>query len=558
MKNTKPTIGIIGGTGKMGQWFKSFFETQHIVVLISGRNTTVSTKELVTKADIIIVCVPIAKTQDVLKEIAPLLHKEQLLTDFTSFKVMPLETMKKTKAATLGMHPLFGPSATRDQKLKIVFCHQKDNAYVSFLKDLFIQQGIEVIKLSAEEHDYQMAYIQAFTHAMNLLYAKIIFEQENMLENKLLTPIFALQSLVMGRVLHQDLGLMSDIQFYNPYFVPVLEAFIEQAKNLATIIEKEDEKGFIQMFTQEKALAKNFSNFSTLQTNKILQQVHATDIVVPTKIPVVNLTASAKIAFLGPEGTFSHQAATMVFPKATQQKKAYGTFFDIFKAVLNNDVDCAIVPAENSIEGTVRETLDYLIDFSVNVAGSVDLPIQQQLLSKEKKLSDIYTVISHPQALAQCKLWLQNNLPNAKRQSALSTTAELVNPQKGYGYIASTLAAKQYNLAILAKNIEDNKANTTKFYIITKKPIKISGITNQKTLLFLTVYNRVGILRDILDVFAKNDINLSKLESRPSKERLWDYHFFIEADKPSTNASLTKALTELEIYCPIIRVLGQT
>ncbi len=557
MKIKQPAIGIIGGNGKMGQWFTRFFQKYDFTIHTAGRKTSLSVKELVKKSAIVIVSVPISETQKVIKEIIPLMDKNALLTDLTSFKVVPLEAMKEAKSGTLGMHPLFGPSATLDQGLKIIFCKQKSNMYVDLLKNLFEKSGIEVITISAEEHDYQMAYIQAFTHAMNLLYAKIIFEQKNVLENKLHTPIFALQSLIMGRVLHQDIKLLSDIQLYNPYFLPVLEAFVEQGNRLKKIVETEDEKEFMKMFSEEQELSKNFASFSTQQTNRILEQVKEVSIPVPTKVTTSNLPSDATIGYLGPEATFSNLAALTAFPQNSHKKIPYETLFDVFDAVLHGNVDIGIVPAENSIEGTVRETLDYLIDFSLFVLGSLEFPIHQQFLTNEKSLENIHTVMSHPQALAQCKNWLQVHAPHAKRLSAASTTIALQNPQKGYAYIGSRLAAKRYKLNIFAKDIEDSATNTTKFYIIAKKKVNLSGFSNKKILLFLTVYNRVGILRDILNVFAKHNISLTKLESRPSRKKAWDYYFFVEFEK-GEEASMRKTLKELDAYCPIIRVLGKT
>lgn len=558
MNNKKPTIAIIGGTGKMGQWFMHFFQDQGFTVLISGRKTRQTTKDVVHQADIVIVSVPISETQKVIQKIIPQMNKNALLTDLTSFKVMPMEAMKNAECATLGMHPLFGPTATISQGLKVVFCKQKQNEHVAFLENLFTKKGIEVFYMSAEEHDYQMAYIQAFTHAINLLYAKIIFEQKKVLDSKLLTPIFRLQSLVMGRVLHQDIELISDIQFYNPYFPPVLEALLEQGKKLLTIIQKADEKGFETMFKEEKILTRNFANFSATQTNKILQQVNEVTVTIPTNVSVGKLPDGTKIAYLGPQGTFSNLAAETAFPKKTYKKIAADTFFDLFKQVIDGNVDCAVVPAENSTEGTVRETLDYLIEFSLFVVGSFTLPIHHYLASKEKKLVGIHTIVSHPQALAQCKQWISKNVPAAKLQSATSTTSALLHPQIGYGYVTSQLAANKYGLHVLAKNIEDNLLNMTRFYVIAKKQMEVKGLQNSRTLLFLTVYNRVGILRDILDVFAKHNLNLTKLESRPSQQKLWDYHFFVEVDTKNQEEDLHNAISDLEPFSPVIHILGKT
>lgn len=558
MTNKKnPTIGIIGGTGKMGQWFVNFFQTQKITVIISGRNTKIKNAELVKKSDIIIISVPISEIQKVIKETIPFIKKNSLLTDLTSFKIMPTDAMKESKSETLGMHPLFGPSATIDQGLKIVFSKQKNHKHTRFLKELFTKTGIEIIDTSPEEHDYQMAYVQAFTHALNLLFAKIIFEDKNVLDNKLHTPIFTLQLLTMGRVLHQDLKLLSDIQLYNPYFLPIIKSFVEQGERLEKIIEKNSDVEFIKMFKEEKELSRNFASFSTLQTDKILQHANEVKINIPTKIEVTNLPKNPRIAFLGPKGTFSNQAAITLFPKEDQKKIPYETLFDIFEAVQNNDVSIGIAPAENSIEGTVRETLDYLIDFSLYVLGSYDLPIHQQLLTNEKSFGAIINVVSHPQALAQCKKWLKTNLPDAKLVSTASTTSALKNIKKGHAYIGSEMAAEKYKINILEKNIEDNSSNTTRFYIISKKKMPLTGLSNKKILLFLTVQNRVGILRDILNVFAEYNINLTKLESRPSGHSTWDYHFFVEFEKPKEEL-LSKTLKELSRYCPIIRILGKT
>ncbi|MBI2036249.1 prephenate dehydratase [Candidatus Microgenomates bacterium] len=559
MKNrSKPTIGIIGGTGKMGQWLVHFFEEQGLPVLIASRKTPLTPLKLAKKADIVIVSVPIAATQKVIKNIAPQMPKDSLLTDVTSFKVMPLEAMKGAPCATLGMHPLFGPSANRSMGLKIVFCRQKDNHYVTFLKNLFTETGMEVISLTPEEHDYQMAYIQAFTHTVNLLYAKIIFENKNMPENKLATPVFNLQTLVMGRVFYQDLKFISDIQFYNPYFLPVLEAFVEQAQKLETIIEKQDVTGFTQMFKKEQILAKNFASFATLKTNTVLSMASDIALSIPVKVKKITLPKNLKIAYLGPEGTFSHQAVKNVFTKNGYLLMPCDTLYDVFAIVAQSKSAIGIVPAENSLEGPVHATLDYLADFALSVAGSFTQPIHHQLLTEEKQLNGIKTVISHPQALAQCRKWLKKNLPHAKIISASSTTSDIKPGKKGYAYISSQEAAKTYNLPILKNQIEDNPTNITRFYIIATERLEFDNVRKNHSLLFLTVHNRVGILRDILNVFAKHSLNLTKLESRPSHSKTWDYHFFVEVKSAINDRSLKNALAALASYCPIIRILGQT
>ena len=558
MIKRKPTIGIIGGAGKMGQWLSYFFQERDFTVLTASRKTTLSPQKLAQKADIVIVSVPIAQTAQTITDIIPHLKKTALLTDVSSLKVMSLEAMRDAPCATLGIHPLFGPSIGNLSDAQIVFCRQKDNAYVDLLKGLFEKAGITVIEISADEHDYQMAYIQAFTHAINLLFGKIILNRKNELLPKLHTPVFSLQTLLAGRVLQQDMHLVSQMQLFNPYFPSILLELEGYVQNLRNAVQKQNEAEYRELFRAERAFGKNFAHFSVFQTNKILQLVNQLPSAIPYVRAIEDAPKEAKVGFLGPVGTYSHQAAITVFPKTANTKIACESLYDLFTKVLNSEIDFAIVPAENSTEGTVRETLDYLVDFSLFVAGSFELPIHHYLLAKHKSLKAITTVVSHAQALAQCKQWLNKHLPSAKKIPSASTTAALQSPKKGYAYIASKVGRENYNLTVLAKNIEDNPRNTTRFYVLSKTQTALIGLTNTKTLLFLTVYNRVGILRDILDVFARHNLNLTKLESRPSRQKVWDYHFFVEVESLPANQSLQLALKGLEIFCPTIRILGVT
>lgn len=559
MNNKKPIIGIVGGTGKMGQWLKAFFEKEGYPVLIAGRSTPLTPAALVKKSNIVIVSVPISVTEGVIRTIVPLLRKDMLLTDVTSVKVMPLTAMRGALGATLGMHPLFAPSTALPHGLKVVFCRQKDNDYVGVLQTLLTKNGIEVVEMSAEEHDYHMAYIQALTHAINLLYAKVIFDQKDAVSSKIATPISMLQSLIMGRVLVQDMGLLADIELYNPYFSALLENLAANTKDLLTIIQKGNKEDFFKLFRNEKLHGSQYAQFSTMQTNKILRLVSEVESPFPQKIGAARrrLAHNATISYLGPQGTHSHEAVLQLFPKASHKKIPCKTLYKIFESVEEGVALIGVVPAENSTEGSVQGTLDYLVEFQLFVNGSFDLPIQHHLLSVDKKLDSIRVVVSHPQALAQCKRWLATNLPHAKQVPSPST-AEGIRKKKGYAYIASATAAKKYTTPILVKNIGDYSSNTTRFYFIAKKQISIHGVSIGRTLLFLTVYNRVGILRDILNVFADNGINLTKLESRPSYDKAWDYHFFVEVEREYNNPSLEKALSQLKSYCPVIRMLGRT
>lgn len=556
MKKNNINIHIIGGTGKMGQWLKFFFENQDISATIAGRDYLQKT-ELIKKADIIIIAVPIFHTVDVIQNIIPFLSKDQLIADIASVKTVTMKAMEKAPCATLGMHPLFGPSIGSLIGRKIVFCRQKDNDLVQVLKSLFEHAGIEVIEMSEKEHDRQTAYIQALTHAVHLLYVKTILGQKKTISTKLQTPAFILHALAMTRVLNQNIELMADIQIYNPYFLPVFKSLLENAGKLLPILKEKNRNDFIALFTQEQENARNFSQLSLLQTNKILTLISQIPKELTQKTKAINIAKNIRVGYLGPQGTYSHEVTLNIFPNKNAQKISYGTLFEVFKAVEDEKIDFGIVPAENSIEGTILNTLDYLIDFSLCVIGSLTMPIHHQLLSRGSSLTDIVTVYSHPQALAQCRNWIKKYIPNAAIAPTQSTTAGLIKLKKNEACIASLSAAKLHKVKILAKNIEDSSTNITKFYVISKNTMDVKGLSNSKTLLFITLYDRVGILRDILNVFANHNLNLTKLESRPSREQLWDYHFFIEVDADQHNDSIVKALQKLKAYCPTIRVLGQ-
>ncbi|GIW61774.1 MAG: hypothetical protein KatS3mg089_0626 [Patescibacteria group bacterium] len=556
-QQTKPNVLIIGGSGRMGKWFQSFFESKKISVLIYGRASKKSLTKLLKKTDIIIVSVPIFQTEKTIKSVLPYLRSDQLLCDIASLKDLSLKAMKDAKCGTLGMHPLFGPSILSPQGQKIVFCHQHDNDHVTFLKELFLQSGMEIVDLKTSEHDQQMAVIQALIHAVNISLAKTLDNQTS-INAKLQTPLFTLQSLVTSRVLQQEPHLITDIQLLNPHFLPIIKELQKSINLLVDINIKQDRQRFTDLLEKLRKKTQKIAPYALYQTNKILTMIDDQSLNLSSSSLQIDPNFPLKVAYLGPEGTNTHQAAMKVFDNQKNIFVAKEVIDDIFQAVNEDEVDAGIVPAENSLQGTVRETLDLLSNSPLKVVGSFTLPIHHCLLSLENNFKKITTVVSHPQALAQCKNWLTDNLPKAKIVTTTSTTASLKSPRKHEAYIASEKASKIYKVPILAKNIEDNASNLTRFYVIAKYDLPVKGLNQSNTLLFLTIFNRVGILRDILDVFARKGISLTKLESRPSLEKVWDYCFYIEVDHEQESKKLKRALTEIQKYCSTVRILGRT
>ena len=558
-KKNKPIIGIIGGKGRMGNWFKNFFEKHGLEVIISDLDTKISNRELAEKADIVIVSVPIKDTVKVINGIIPYVKKDALLTDLTSIKVEPVKAMKKAKSGVLGMHPLFGPLAPNLKNQNIVFCPVKKNKWINFLKKLFRENEAKIIEISPEMHDAQMALLQSLIHFSNINLAHFFYRKKFKPLPSFLTPTFRLQSLVIGRILAQNPELYADIEIKNSYFRKLSKDFLKELHSFQKIIERKDYQEFQKRFKKASSYLSNFVKVAEEKTTDILKVVESQPIKIgtPKKINI----KKARIGFLGPKYTFSWNAAKRIANR-TSSLIPFLTIREVFEGVNNLETDFGVVPIQNAIAGIVSETMYQFIDYPVFALGSFKIPIHYCLLSKEKSLKDIKVVKSHAQALSQSKIWLANNLPGASKISTLSTVSAISEksiPDKT-GFIVPLEAVKNFKLNILAKNIEDRKENFTRFLVITQELnrtfLKKMSFHNKNTLLLLSVYDRVGILRDILNVFAKRNINLVSLHSIPSVFHPWDYLFFLEIEKFCFSLNQKGILKDLNQYCPFVRILG--
>lgn len=269
-----------------------------------------------------------------------------------------------------------------------------------------------------------------------------------------------------------------------------------------------------------------------------------------------------KIAFLGPKASFTQLATYQVFPDEELISKS--SILDCFLAVKNNEVDKAVVPLENSIEGTVSMTLDYLYDFeNINIRAEVIMPIAHHLMvhPENQKIEKIY---SHPQALAQCFHFLHKNYNEVERLDYASTAASAKyiseNPKENWAAIANAYAAKLYGLKILHHRIQDFEQNHTKFIVISKNkealevPVHRNG---EKTSLIITLpEDAAGGLHQVLSVFAWRKMNLSKIESRTLKTGLGNYFFFINVANEWHPVLSKGAIEELEALGCTVKLLG--
>ncbi len=262
-----------------------------------------------------------------------------------------------------------------------------------------------------------------------------------------------------------------------------------------------------------------------------------------------------KIAFLGPEGTFTQAAALKHFGQSIHSIPLRA-IDEVFREVEAGSADYGVVPVENSTEGVVNHTLDMFLQSPLRICGEVQMRINHHLITHATDLKVIHRVYSHRQSLAQCREWLDVNLPRVEQVEVSSNgeAALRVRGEADAAAIAGQCAADIYQLPTLVRNIEDEPNNTTRFLMIGSQPIAPSG--DDKTALLVASLNRPGALFNLLEPLARNNVSMNRIESRPSRRGMWDYVFFIDLDGHAQDEPVARALAELREQASLFRVLG--
>jgi len=333
----------------------------------------------------------------------------------------------------------------------------------------------------------------------------------------------------------------------------ILELLVERA-NLAKEIGEIKTKEGLEIHVPERErkileriLEKNRGRFPEQALIRIYREIISA---------CLSLEKPLKVGYLGPKATFTHQAALEHFGISAKYIPL-PTIKDVFEEVERGNIDYGVVPVENTIEGVVNYTLDMFLEIpNVKIVGEIIIPVAQHLLSLTEDISEIKKVYSHPHALAQARSWLDKHLPWAQRIEVESTAkaAELALEDETAAAIASEAAAMVYNLNILARNIQENLNNFTRFLVIGKKTLKMTG--KDKTSLLFAVKDEAGALYKALEPFYKYGVNLTKIESRPSKEKSWDYVFFVDLEGHCDEKNVKNALRELKERTKMVRILG--
>jgi chorismate mutase/prephenate dehydratase len=270
-----------------------------------------------------------------------------------------------------------------------------------------------------------------------------------------------------------------------------------------------------------------------------------------------SLEEAIRVSYLGPEGTFSEQALRKHFGAAVEAL-AVPSVDEAFRRCESGDAQFTVVPAENSTEGVVGRTLDLLVATPLRICGEVELRVQQNLLSNEASISAIRTIYSHSQSLAQCNGWLAQHLAGAQRVPVASNAeaAQRAAKEAGSAAIAGLAAGERYGLKALARSIEDDATNTTRFLVLGRLQPGPSG--RDRTSLVVSAENRPGAVHALLSPLAQHGVSMTRIESRPARSRaaLWEYLFFIDVEGHEEDERVAAALAALRGQAPFLKILG--
>lgn len=267
------------------------------------------------------------------------------------------------------------------------------------------------------------------------------------------------------------------------------------------------------------------------------------------------LETPSRVAYLGPAGTFSELAALGFFGSSIVHVPC-ASIDEVFRITSAGAADFGVVPVENSTEGAIGRTLDLLLSTPARICGEVMLPIRQCLMSRSSRLDGIRKVYSHAQSFSQCQQWLARNLPRTLRVAVISNAeaARLAARERGAAAIGPRTAAALYGLKLLARNIEDEGKNTTRFLVIAEHDAAPSG--HDKTSLVMSARNVPGAMHELLTPLAVNQVSMTRLESRPSRTGLWEYVFYVDIEGHQQDPNVARAFAELKQKASLLKILG--
>lgn len=587
----------------MGRLFTNFFsrpqgDFSHPKVLIADIGTRLNNKQLAEKSDIVIVSVPIDQTEKVIKEVLPFIRKDSAIMDFTSIKELPIKAMLKGKCEVLGMHPMFGNTNPIPGQTIILCPTKKSGHWSRWMADFLKKNGVKVERMSPAEHDKTMNIAQGLIHFAEITFADAVRRCKLPVEKlfHFTGKASELKVQLAARIIAQDAGLYGNIQIANPYALNSLREFQKSYAELFKIVQKKDLRSFKKYFDKNKKFYGKYLDEAYADSSCMIDKLMELK-TKKQKTARREKPCARHLAILGPVNTFSDIAAEKYLKTATKNSPATNSpginlkkYFahdidEIFELVEKSTVAAGIVPIENKLHGSIRETLDGLFSKNVQIVGEITIPIHHCLIClAHANKADIKTIISHSQALGQCKKYLKRNFHKAEFESVPSTGAaveKLINgTDKSIAVIAPDISAGNPKLKILAKNIEDQHDNATTFAIIKKchrghflnspnlkahsavtasnhEHLKPNSSNPPKTsIAFYFSADAPGSLFTVFRDFANAKINLTKIESRPTKKRFGDYIFYLDFNGHISDSNIQKTLQKVSKKVAALKILG--
>lgn len=560
---SKITIGIIGGKGKMGAYFQSFFKDNGYEVIISDRSTDLSNIELARQADVVIVSVPIGSAAEVIAEVAPHVKKEGLLMDLTSLKVQQMKSMKSANASYFGCHPLFGPTNSIEGQM-VILCKGKGEKWYQWWMDLLKKNKVDIHEMSAETHDDLMVYVQALSHFSDLVLADTLRASGMKINQfvKYQSPPYKLKLNMMGRILNQDPNLYAQIQIQNPNSLRVMNDFKKLTEVWIDLVKNKNTQHFEQRFKKISDYLGWYKEVAMEESNFLIEQMNRRRLADESASVAASILPDKKydLATLGPEGSFSSLAARDYLPDSSVFYTP--SIADVFDLIKKGKVKKGIVPIENKLTGSVTETAYQLFESDLPIQAEHTISIHHYLVSlSEVDPKKIKTIYSHAQPLQQCRKYLKDYFPTAALQSMPSTTAALKKLIADGDYSAAVIcskeAAESYKMHVIAENIEDYYFNETRFLVIGKEQAERKKEGKYKTsIAFYFSADALIRLYQVLGELNKAKVNMTKIESLANPEVPGGYVFYIDFEGSVDDPAIKKMLDNIKKLVKKVKVLG--
>jgi len=505
-------FGIIG-MGRMGRSLREFFLAAGQEVRSIDRDG--SPLDLVRESNIIIISVPMDAAPGVIRSLRGL-TKDHLVIDISSVMGPSFESLRELTCESACLHPLFGPETIDPRGQNIILVPVRKGEKYRWLLQFLGDSRALVTETTLASHDEAMAVVQSLVHFSNLALADAIASRIPKEMERYSTSLLRTNQSIFRRLLSQSPDMLRDIQFRNPASQKILRSYVLGCQSLLKSVEEKDSDAFKKAIRDALPVLDALPEEGLASRRKIIAE------------------DKEALALLGPRGSFTdHAAGIFLVRSGKKDVRLYlDTIGDVIRLVSQGKVRSGIIPIENSIQGTVTEALDRIYEDGLTITHAITIPISH-CAAVHPENEKVRFILSHPHALGQCAGYIRKRFPDARLLPMQSTSEAFqhisVRGQKDAIAIGPRLAAEIYGLKVKDEGIEDEKNNKTRFYVISRdRPIVVEG--SKVSLAILPYHEKQGILCSMLQAFDAGKINLTRIESRPVKDQLGRYVFYIDLE----------------------------